>query len=166
MADVFISYSEKSAGELASRIADALENAGISCWYARRDVPVGSSFVNTIVQEIENCKVFLVILDKQSNSSQHVANEVAIAFRGYYAHDGIVIIPLRVEECQLGNQIGYYLAPFQYFDACPPTEERIQDLTYQIAAILGRERSASSPPPKNARAFGVIKGLFNRILNR
>ena len=44
VADVFISYHEQSAGDIAAKIAAALEEAGISCWYAKRDIPAGGRF--------------------------------------------------------------------------------------------------------------------------
>ena len=150
MADVFISYSEKSAGNLASRIADALENAGISCWYARRDMPIGSVFAGEIVQEIENCKVFLVIIDEQSNSSSHVMTEVAIAFERYYAHNEIVIIPFRVDNCELSVEMNFYLRVFHIINACPPIEERIHELPNLIAGILGRKPRENNNAEKSA----------------
>ena len=56
MADVFISYHAKSAGELAAQIAAALESAGISCWYAKRDIPPGGDFARYIPPKIDACK--------------------------------------------------------------------------------------------------------------
>ena len=63
MADVFSSYHEKSAGEIAAKIADALESVGISCWYAKRDIPSGGDFARSIPTQIDACKVFLLILN-------------------------------------------------------------------------------------------------------
>ena len=36
--EVFISYHTESAGETVKKICRMLEDAGVSCWYAPRDV--------------------------------------------------------------------------------------------------------------------------------
>ena len=146
MADVFISYHEQSAGNLVPRIAAALENGGISCWYAKRNMPLNVPFAEEIVQAIEDCKVFLLILNQQSVKSLHVASETAIFFRRLEENKDLSLIPFRVDDCALSNRMFYYLSLTPIFDACPPTEERIQALTAQIAGTLNRKR------PRNAKA--------------
>lgn len=150
MADVFISsYHDENTGKIVPRIAGTLENSGISCWYANRDL--SPDFVATIVQEIENCKVFLVILDEQSAHSQRVATEMALAFRRVMNYESVAIVPFRVENCQLSDDMRYYLKRFQIVDGCPPDEERIKELTKQIAKLLNRkrplQRQAAAQPP-------------------
>ena len=140
MADVFISYHEQSAGDIAFRIADALESAGISCWLAKRNMPLTVPFTEEIVREIENCKVFLLILNKQSLSSAHIASEIALAFERFTHDKSVTLIPFRVDDCRLSNRMFYYLNFFRIFDACPPNEERIQELTAEIAGILNLNR--------------------------
>lgn len=70
MADVFISYHENSAGELAKQIADALDAAGISSWCARRDLPGGGNFAQDIPPQIGACRVFLLILNNNVYQSR------------------------------------------------------------------------------------------------
>ncbi|MBQ6987084.1 MAG: toll/interleukin-1 receptor domain-containing protein [Oscillibacter sp.] len=149
MADVFISYHEASAGEIARQVADALAHSGISCWYANRDL--SPDFVTAIVQEIENCKVFLLILNEQSAHSQHVATEMALAFRRVMNYESVAIVPFHVDNGQLSDDMRYYLNRFQIVDGCPPDEERIKALTKQVAKILNRKRplqhQAAAQPP-------------------
>lgn len=146
MADVFISYHEESAGEVVGQIAGALEKAGISYWYAKRNMPLNVPFAEEIVQAIEDCKVFLLILNKQSVKSVHVTSETAIFFRRLETNHDLTLIPFRVDDCALSNRMFYYLSLIPIFDAAPPTEERIQALTAQIAEKLRRKR------PRNAKA--------------
>lgn len=142
MADVFISYHMKSAGEVARRIGAALEADGISCWYAERDMKLGA-FAGVIVEEIEACKVFLLILDEQSFHSAHVANEIALAF-DRYAHEQpqIEIIPFvigpipRKGNDRISKTIRYYAIQFSYMDGVPPDEAHIRALAEKIGAFL------------------------------
>ena len=82
MADVFISYHMESAGKLARKIADKLETIGISCWYANRDMLPGQ-FVESIMDAINQCKIFLLILNEEANHSKYVFNELSNAYRRF-----------------------------------------------------------------------------------
>lgn len=143
MADVFISYHMESAGEVVRRIAEALERDGVSCWYAERDMTPGA-FAGVIVEEIEACKVFLLILNEQSFHSAHVANEIALAF-DHYAHDGgqIALIPFRIDQTNLRKgdsrickAIWYYTIQFPYIDGVPPDVAHIWLLVESVRKAL------------------------------
>ena len=58
--DVFISHHMNSAQNIAEKICKELESIGISCWYAERDSD--GPFARAIIQAIQECKVFLLIL--------------------------------------------------------------------------------------------------------
>ena len=60
--EVFISYHRDSSAELVENIVQALESKGIKCWYAPRDVV--SKYAGDIVKAIEDCKIFLLIMNK------------------------------------------------------------------------------------------------------
>lgn len=134
--EVFISYHEKSAGKLAEELADALESAGISCWYAKRDLPPGDDFADHIPQQIEGCKVFLLILNEGANTSRHVESEVGLAFRRYNRGEEITIMPYQVETCHLARWLDYYLVHIQILLA---EKMNFSTLTMEIAHKLERE---------------------------
>ena len=67
---VFISYHHDSSVQLVERIVQALESSGIKCWYAPRDVQ--SKYAGDIVRAIEECKVFLLVMNRYSTHSEHV----------------------------------------------------------------------------------------------
>ena len=146
MADVFISYSKGDASPFVKKIGDALENAGISCWYMEKDSLYGV-FAEKIGQEIFSCKVFLLILDKKSNQSQHVQNEVGLAFRRFNDKQPIEILPVNVDGVNLSYGMLYYLNRFTVVDAHPSDEKSVQDLVKRIADILGKDPSQPDPPP-------------------
>ena len=108
MADVFISYHEASAGELAEQIADALDAAGISCWCARRDMLPGSDFARVIPPQIHECRLFLPILNDSVYSSRHVENEVGLAFSRLNKGEAIRIFPVEIGSFARKDWVEYY----------------------------------------------------------
>ena len=112
MADVFISYHEESAGELAEQIADALDNAGISAWCARRDLMHGD-FAQIIPRQIDICEIFLLLLNENACQSRHIESELNIAFNRLNRGEKIVILPLRMGVFQQEDWMRYYLGNIQ-----------------------------------------------------
>ena len=137
MADVFISYHEKSAGELAEQIADALQDAGISSWCARRDLPFGGNFAREIPSQIDACRLFLLILTESVYQSEHIENEVGIAFSRRNNKENIQIVPLELGDFTRKEWVQYYLIHTQSVKfPAQPDEQRIQRLVKRIAKNL------------------------------
>lgn len=142
MADVFISYSGKSP-DAAEAIADELERFGISCWIAKRNIKAGEDFATAINNAIKNCKVFLLVLDKNSSQSPHVANEVSLAFRR--VNEGVVLVPFKTENCKISEGIDYYITRFNILEGNPSNAQQIHALIRHIAALLGKKLSMEEP---------------------
>ena len=138
MADVFISYSMKTAEEIARNIADALRERGISCWYAGEHQKNGI-YAEQIVTAIEGCRVFLLVMSRAALHSLNVVSETAIAYNRLNDEEEIDLIPFRVEDCSPKNEnkaMYYYLAPLNIVDGCPPDAEHMRSLTDIIARIV------------------------------
>lgn len=144
MSDVFISYHTDSAGDQVRKIAAALEGAGVSCWYAPRDC--GANYAGSIVEAIRACRVYLLILNEQSNLSAHILNEINCAFDRFRNHEDITLIPFRIDHCTLSDDVYYYLGRIRIMDgAVPPEVQRIQELVDRISMLLGQpNRHAAS----------------------
>ena len=52
---VFISYASSDKA-IADRICGALENAGVSCWIAPRNIEPGTDFPTAIVEAISSAR--------------------------------------------------------------------------------------------------------------
>ena len=78
---VFISYSTKDT-DSANLVHSYLEGNGIGCWIASRNIEGGESFAVQIVEAIEDCSAFVMITSENSNASDHVSNELSLAFSG------------------------------------------------------------------------------------
>lgn len=135
--EVFISYHTKSAGEAVRKICAALEGAGISCWYAPRNV--GANYAQSIVEAIRSCRVFLLVLNKESNLSAHVLNEINCAFDRFRNHENIILLPFRIDDCVLSDDVYYYLGRIHIMDgSLPPEVLRIRELVDRVSSILGK----------------------------
>lgn len=137
---VFISYHTETGKDAVRKICAALEGAGISCWYAPRDV--GANYAQSIVEAIRECRVFLLVLNEGSNASAHVLNEINCAFDRFRAHEDITLLPFRIDQSALSDDIYYYLGRIHIMDGVlPPELLRIQELVDRVSRLLGQEPS-------------------------
>ncbi len=143
--DVFISY-ENGSKTIADNICSILEHEKIRCWYAPRDVY--GDFATSVVDAIENSKIFVVVLDSESSNSAHVLNEVEIAYKQLL--DGkskISIIPFRVNDDELSKAMEYYVKRMHWIDACNSgLDAAISELKDKIQAILGVAKPVTVQP--------------------
>ena len=130
--DVFISYSSSDKA-IADAICHRLEEDGITCWIAPRDVIPGPSFEGQIVRAIKGCTVMVLIISPRSNSSEHVGNEIAQAFKAKK-----IIIPFVVEQTDINENLDYYLSSKHWLVAYPDYREKTTDLTNTVLHLLGR----------------------------
>lgn len=143
MADVFISYHIKSALETARKISGRLAERGISCWYSETGIRGGEDFAKTVPPQIETCKVFLLIVDKGAVQSNHVGNELGLAFKRV---NQIAIIPFQTEECDLTYWTKYYLVHIQIMkpDSTLSMDDRIEKLVSRVEEAVGEYRRAEA----------------------
>ena len=138
MADVFISYKSKSAlGLVRDVICPAIESAGFTCWYAKRDAKPGA-FGGQIKRAIGDCRVFLLILEQSALHAAHIRSETALAFRRLNNGERITLLPFRVDNCDLtdDDDLDYYLVGQQIADGYPPDIGRVQELVDMISEVL------------------------------
>jgi hypothetical protein len=62
-AAVFISYASQDA-LIADEMCSALEQGGVACWLAPRNVRPGDFYADSIVQAINGCAVLVLVLSK------------------------------------------------------------------------------------------------------
>lgn len=136
--EVFISYHRNSSAELVENIVQALESKGIKCWYAPRDVE--SKYAGDIVKAIEDCKIFLLIMNQYSSHSEHVLNEINYAFHRFHQKERIRLLPFRTDTNELSDDLKYYLGRIHCLDGSePPEEERVNALVSRISYWLQNE---------------------------
>jgi hypothetical protein len=129
--DVFISYSSQDK-TVADAVCATLEARKIRCWIAPRDVPPGLPYAAALVAAINDCKVFVLILSKGSNTSGAVMREVEEA-----VDRGTPIIPIRIEDIEPTEAMRYYIKSIHWIDAMsPPLEKHLVKVADSVQAIL------------------------------
>jgi hypothetical protein len=107
MQDVFISYSRHDWGR-ALELAELLQRSGVSTWIDQQGIEGASSWSKEIVEAIDSCKVFLILLSVSSLESDNVARELSLAFEAKRP-----ILPVDLEEVVLPTSVRYQLAGIQ-----------------------------------------------------
>jgi TIR domain/Septum formation len=151
--DVFVSYSTHDK-PTADAIVSRLEQAGIRCWVAPRDIIPGRVFGDAIEQAIETSRLMVVVFSGNTNQSHHVHREVERAV----AND-VVIIPFRIESVQPSGAMAYFLSSEHWLDAItPPLDAHIGQLVKVARMLLEntpvttREQAPETAPPIPATA--------------
>lgn len=130
MKEVFISYSTLDSNA-AETVRDVLEQNGLSCWMAPRDIPGGSNYTKEIPAAIRNCSVFVLILSQNAQSSHWVLKELDSAVNG-----GKVILPFMLENCDLNDEFNFLLTGAQRYSAYQKKAEALETLIRRIRGIL------------------------------
>ena len=144
---VFISHSSKDKA-IGDEVCRFLEANGVLCWIAPRDVTPGKNYGAAILDAIDECKVFVLILSRFSNKSGQVVREVERA-----ASTNSIIIPFRVEDVQPSRDLEFYVSSAHWLDAITrPLEKHLRELLkaikdWQQGGVAQEDRSAPSVPP-------------------
>jgi adenylate cyclase len=157
--DVFISYSslDKTA---ADTVCSVLEQKGISCWIAPRDITPGLDFSEAIIDGIKSSKLFILVYSSNSSNSKQVIREVDRA-----VHTGLLVINLRLEDVPLSKQLEYYLSSVHWLDAIsPPLEEHINKLSGVVKILLRKDGSSDDDLEKAVRAGILRVGLDKKSI--
>lgn len=124
----FISYSSADKN-IADNLCFKLESKGIKVWYAPRDVK--GPYAEAITKAIEASSRFIVILSKNSIKSEHVLNEIDLAFQKL--PNNIEFHPLRIDNAMFTPAFKYYLSRQHWLDATsPPLEERLNEFVRSL----------------------------------
>lgn len=125
----FISYSSKDRN-IADNLCAKLEARGCKVWYAPRNI-VSNDYASAIVEAITRCSHFVLILSRNSVQSNHVLNEIDLAFRELQR--GMKFLTLKVDEEELGPAFMYYLSRQHWMDAhIPPLEKRLEEFAGKV----------------------------------
>src|SRR5215216_3659105 len=162
MPDIFVSYASPDR-DVAFRIVGFLEEQGITCWVAPRDVPPGVEYGQAIIDGIEQSRALVLILSDQSNDSQFVKKEVERAVSKTKA-----VLPVRIREVTPSGSLEFFISTAQWVDAWKsPMEQHLLPLVNAIKAIgnpgAAPLRSSTLPPPKRSNA-PVLAGIVVAVL--
>lgn len=130
----FVSYS-KNDRETVDAICNALEENGIGCWYAPRNVPIGADWDASIIEALAASRVMILVWSSNSDQSRQVKREVALALDEI----GVTVIPFRIERIE-PSKLRYYLSGIQWFDASTRAmEANLERLVEQVKVAIPME---------------------------
>ena len=150
MAQVFTSYSRRDT-EVVDTIVSKMSEAGISVWIDREAIKAGNQWRVQIVQAIDTCQAFVLMLSPNSAASDNVRKEIDLS-----QDSGRTIFAVMLEPTKIPAEIRYQLAGLQFID--------IQMLGFDKAVTLlietVREHLAKFGPveePETGHAQGGVQ---------
>jgi TolB-like protein/Flp pilus assembly protein TadD len=151
--DVFLSYASQDAA-VANSIVENLEQHGLKCWIAPRDVKPGAQYADAIVRAINEAKAMVLVMSASAVTSSHVAREVE---RG--ASKGKPIIPFRIDSAALNPELEYFLSNSQWIDepklGMPAALARLREAMGRVSTVTPPV-AAPIPRPGGIRKRAVI----------
>jgi hypothetical protein len=152
---VFISYSQ-SDRECAYDIVARLEEQGIDCWIAPRDITPSADWAAEIMDAITAASVMVLVFSSSSNNSPQVRREIERA-----VHKQLSILPFRIEHVLPSKSLEFFLSTQHWMDAfTAPREPHYARLCSYLKAQLGTQ-GASAPPPTQSATAGGGAPTFN-----
>lgn len=147
--DIFISYKSEEQKH-ALWLRSILEAKGYSCWLDTSCIPGGSSYAEKIPTAIEECRIFIILLSQQSQSSIWVRKELDIALNCEK-----VIMPFMLEDCVLAKDFQFYLTNVQRYPAYENRLAALNKMLRDIDAILQEspqapKQGSSRPQPRTS----------------
>lgn len=134
-AEVFISFASQD-DKVATTICKAIENRGFKCWISTRDIQPGENFQSSIVRAIRGAKVLLLVFTANSNRSEEMTKELALA-----SQQKLMVVPLRVENVTPSDAFAYEFATRQWIDLFADWERAMNHLCARLTAALADDRT-------------------------
>jgi hypothetical protein len=115
--DIFISYSSANKDK-ADYICEKLEERGLKCWIAPRDIKRSSNYAEEIMLGLKEVDLVLLVFSKNAHQSIYVTEEIENAFKFKKA---ILTFKLdeTIPEAIPEDKMGFFLKNKQWLDTCP-----------------------------------------------
>jgi len=134
--DVFLSHAFQDKF-LADAVCHRLEQEGVRCWIAPRDITPGKEWSAEIVHAIRNCQVVVLVYSSATNDSPQVTREMGLTVQEKKA-----LIPVRVEDAEMSEALQYYLHAPHWLDAMTePFDAHLDRLMRAVRGFLDLEGS-------------------------
>lgn len=169
--DVFISYSRKDyvddkkniiPDNVVSKIKDTLSKEGISYWFDEEGIYSGNNFVDKIVNNIENSKIFIFLSTENSNKSRWTCKEIASA-----DELGKYIIPVRIDNTPYNKQVLFRIADISYIDYFNNPEKGVEELINSIKSYLNQlQEEAKRKAEEEQRKLEIEKNKKEEEKNK
>jgi hypothetical protein len=153
MGHIFVSYSRHDL-EAVDCIVGKIENVGIRVWIDRDDIKAGKTWRAQIVQAIDTCDAFVLMLSSNSAVSENVRKEIDLA-----QDSGRAVFIMRLDSvAKLPAEMRYQLVGLQYIDI---QELGVDDGVNQLVETLRQHFATLKPDGEQSvrQAELVIQGV-------
>jgi hypothetical protein len=82
----------------AEKLHADLQEHGVRCWFAPKDIAIGTEFREAIDEGIRDSERLLLVLSRHSISSAWVKKEVETAFDEEGRRKKLILFPIRLDE--------------------------------------------------------------------
>lgn len=171
--DVFISYNSADKA-VATAVCSSLENNGVRCWIAPRDLVPGREYGDEIIPAIVASKLLVLIFSSSANKSFFVRKEVERA-----VSKGKIIVTFRIEDIPPTEAMEYFLSSPHWLDAwTPPLQNHIDQLIVSVKFHIdklpendGKKVTVAgsqtrSPGHESSRSYEILPFLLDRKKQR
>jgi len=140
MVDVFISHHTNTSLHIVEKIVSQLEKRDVKCWYAPRNTE--GDYAGSIVRAVKQCRVFVLVLNKDASESPHVLNELNLVTQRLVKKELVDVIPFHTADEEISDEANYYIGRMNWIDATvPPMGARIDELVRKITFSLKTDDS-------------------------
>ncbi len=152
MEHVFTSYSSRDA-QIVDTIVGRMSQAGLRVWLDRAEIKAGNAWSVQIVEAIDNCPAFVLMLSPNSAASKEVQQEVYLSHESRRAMFIVMLEPVKIP-----NEIRYQLAGKQILDVSRRgLEDVIEELTGTVQEYVAQFEPVE--PPADRQVELVIQGI-------
>jgi adenylate cyclase len=154
---VFLSYASHDA-DTANSICQFLENHGLSCWVAPRDVRPGTEYADAIVAAINEAKAVVLVLSGSAVASSHVGREVERA-----ASKHKQIVAFRIDSAPLSRALEYFLSNSQWIDVralgMPAALKKLVEAVGQGSRVSTQAIPADDRAGRTKKRIAIVAAL-------
>lgn len=150
-APVFISHASEDR-EFAERITSYLEQRGVRCFIAPRDIRPGADYAEQIIDGLDAAGAIVFLLSENSNKSIFVRKEIERS-----VSKGKNVFTVRIREVTPARALELFVSSEQWIDAWrPPITQYLDRLAEGISATLNIPLKA--PPEADQTVFAPRSG--------
>jgi len=129
---VFVSHANQDHAWAGAACA-ALEQQGLRCWIAPRDMRAGVDWPAQIIEAISHAALMVLILSEHANRSSQVLREVDRA-----VNHNVNVLALRIGDFALSKNLEYFISMCHWLDARPDAMAAgLDDLCVHARVIVG-----------------------------
>ena len=156
--DVFISYSSDDQ-KIVEGLSAYLEQHGVRCFVAYRDIPKGTVWAEKITEAIENSKLMVVVFSEHFNSSKQVDREIEMSIE-----EGKPILTFKIQNADFKGTKKYFLNNLNWIDAFPNPKEYFGELLNSIQSLLPETKKDEINQKTDRRETEKITVKNNNLL--